>query len=95
MSSEVLLECSTEISGCAGAKRPPGGGCLELATGDGKPKRLRPWLESLLNRGDIAGLYWIDPEKTMFRIPWKHHGKQDWTPDDSRIFMVRINRRAI
>ena len=57
---------------------------------EGKPKRLRPWLEALLNRGDIPGLQWIDKERTMFRISWKHHEKQDWSPEHGRIFMVYV-----
>ena len=58
--------------------------------GTGKPKRLRPWLEGLLNRGDITGLQWIDEDMTMFRIAWKHHGKQDWSPEHGRVFMVSV-----
>jgi len=57
---------------------------------EGKPKRLRPWLEGLLNRGDITGLQWIDEDRTMFRIAWKHHGKQDWSPEHGRVFMVSV-----
>jgi len=62
---------------------------------EGKPKRLRPWLEGLLNRGDVPGLQWIDDEKTMFRITWKHHGKQDWSPDHGRVFMVSVSQILI
>lgn len=57
---------------------------------EGKPKRLRPWLEGLLTRGDIPGLRWIDESRTMFRITWKHHGKQDWSPEHGRIFLVSV-----
>jgi len=56
---------------------------------ESKPKRLRLWLEGLLNRRDILGLQWIDEAKTMFRISWKHRGKQDWSPEHGRLFMVR------
>lgn len=55
-----------------------------------KPRRLRPWLEGLLNRGDVAGLQWLDDNRTMFRIVWKHHGKQDWSPEHGRVFMVSV-----
>ncbi|CAH8450414.1 unnamed protein product [Schistosoma rodhaini] len=48
--------------------------------------RLRPWLESRLNDGWIEGLKWIDREKGIFRIPWKHHSKHTWTEDDAAIF---------
>lgn len=50
--------------------------------------RLRPWLESRLNDGWIEGLKWIDREKGIFRIPWKHHSKHTWTEDDAAIFKV-------
>ena len=59
-----------------------------MTASEGKQKRLRPWLEGLLNRGNITGLQWIDEEKTLFRITWKHYGKQDWSPEDGRVFMV-------
>ncbi|VDK83017.1 unnamed protein product [Dibothriocephalus latus] len=48
--------------------------------------RLRPWLESRLNEGWIEGLNWIDHEKGIFRIPWKHHSKHTWTEQDATIF---------
>lgn len=50
-------------------------------------QRLRPWLEAQINNGEIPGLCWLNPpEKTKFRIPWKHGGKQDWNPDSGQIF---------
>lgn len=37
------------------------------------------------------GLVWDDEAKTMFRIPWKHAGKQDFRKDeDAAIFKVRM-----
>lgn len=48
--------------------------------------RLRPWLESRLNEGWIEGLCWLDQEKGIFRIPWKHHSKHTWTEQDAAIF---------
>ncbi|TPP60592.1 Interferon Regulatory Factor [Fasciola gigantica] len=48
--------------------------------------RLRPWLESRLNEGSIEGLSWIDREKGIFKIPWKHHSKHTWTEADAAIF---------
>lgn len=50
--------------------------------------RLRPWLERRLNEGCIDGLRWIDREKGIFRIPWKHHSKHSWTQGDAAIFKV-------
>jgi len=61
-----------------------------MTTPESKPKRLRPWLEGLLNRGNISGLQWIDEDRTIFRITWKHHGKQDWSPEDGRVFLVSL-----
>ncbi|CAH8573597.1 unnamed protein product [Dicrocoelium dendriticum] len=48
--------------------------------------RLRQWLECRLNEGRIEGLRWIDKEKGIFKIPWKHHGKHSWTEHDAAIF---------
>ena len=58
-------------------------------------QRLRPWLIGQLNDGHIPGLEWLPNskgiiDKTKFRIPWKHGGKHDWTPDKGRVFKVRI-----
>lgn len=40
--------------------------------------------------GKYPGLVWDDEAKTMFRIPWKHAGKQDFRKDeDAAIFKVR------
>lgn len=42
--------------------------------------------------GKYAGLIWDDEAKTMFRIPWKHAGKQDFRSDeDAAIFKVGYN----
>ena len=40
--------------------------------------------------GSIPGLLWENNEKTIFRMPWKHAGRQDYNlEEDSKIFMVR------
>lgn len=49
-------------------------------------QRMRPWLESKVESGQIPGLAWIDREKKIFRVPWKHGGKHDWNEADSTIF---------
>ncbi|XP_028824898.1 interferon regulatory factor 9 isoform X2 [Denticeps clupeoides] len=50
-------------------------------------RRLRTWMVDQVNSGKYPGLVWDDPEKTMFRIPWKHAGKQDFRSDeDAAIF---------
>ncbi|XP_073684217.1 interferon regulatory factor 9 [Garra rufa] len=50
-------------------------------------RRLRSWIVEQVNSGKYNGLVWDNPEKTMFRIPWKHAGKQDFrTEEDAAIF---------
>ncbi|KAM4544734.1 interferon regulatory factor 1b [Odontesthes bonariensis] len=40
--------------------------------------RMRPWLEMMIESNTISGLTWIDKEKTMFSIPWKHAARHGW-----------------
>ncbi|KAM9728815.1 interferon regulatory factor 1b [Menidia menidia] len=40
--------------------------------------RMRPWLEKMINSESITGLNWVDKEKTMFSIPWKHAARHGW-----------------
>nr|XP_046226826.1 interferon regulatory factor 9 [Scatophagus argus] len=50
-------------------------------------RRLRTWIIEQVNSGKYPGLVWDDEAKTMFRIPWKHAGKQDFRKDeDAAIF---------
>ncbi|XP_051959371.1 interferon regulatory factor 9 isoform X2 [Xyrauchen texanus] len=50
-------------------------------------RRLRSWIVEQVNSGMYHGLEWDNPEKTMFRIPWKHAGKQDFrSEEDAAIF---------
>ncbi|KAJ8393695.1 hypothetical protein AAFF_G00057480 [Aldrovandia affinis] len=50
-------------------------------------RRLRNWMVDQVNSGRYPGLMWDDPAKTMFRIPWKHAGKQDFrSNEDAAIF---------
>ncbi|XP_066520072.1 interferon regulatory factor 9 [Hoplias malabaricus] len=50
-------------------------------------RRLRSWIVEQVSSGKFNGLVWDNPEKTMFRIPWKHAGKQDFRSDeDAAIF---------
>jgi hypothetical protein len=49
---------------------------------------MRPWLEAKVQAGNIPGLSWIDQEKKIFKVPWKHGGKHDWNEGDSTIFKV-------
>ncbi|KAL3970754.1 ADP-ribosylation factor 6 [Sarotherodon galilaeus] len=43
--------------------------------------RMRPWLEKMIDSNTIWGLAWIDKEKTMFSIPWKHAARHGWEVD--------------
>lgn len=52
------------------------------------PKRLRYWLIDMIDSGTIPGLRWEEESKTVFRIPWKHAGKNNWKEEDCRIFKV-------
>ncbi|KAM3837916.1 interferon regulatory factor 9-like, partial [Diretmus argenteus] len=50
-------------------------------------RRLRNWMVEQVSSGKYPGLVWDDVAKTMFRIPWKHAGKQDFRSDeDGAIF---------
>ncbi|XP_056586265.1 interferon regulatory factor 1b [Triplophysa dalaica] len=43
--------------------------------------RMRPWLESKVESNTIAGLVWVDKDKMMFSIPWKHAARHGWEVD--------------
>ncbi|CAJ1081702.1 interferon regulatory factor 9 [Xyrichtys novacula] len=50
-------------------------------------RKLCAWIVAQVNSGKYPGLMWDDEAKTMFRIPWKHAGKQDFRKDeDAAIF---------
>ncbi|XP_048828931.1 interferon regulatory factor 8-like isoform X2 [Brienomyrus brachyistius] len=50
-------------------------------------RRLRQWLIEQVHSRSYPGLSWEDEAATMFRIPWKHAGKQDYNQDvDASIF---------
>lgn len=50
-------------------------------------RKLRSWIIEQVNSGKYPGVVWDDDSKTMFRIPWKHAGKQDFRKDeDAAIF---------
>ncbi|KAM3600693.1 uncharacterized protein V6R79_000819 [Siganus canaliculatus] len=49
--------------------------------------RMRPWLEKMIDSHAITGLTWVDKEKTMFSIPWKHAARHGWELDkDASLF---------
>lgn len=39
---------------------------------------MRQWLEAKINSNSITGLTWMDKDKTMFTIPWKHAARHGW-----------------
>ncbi|KAI4892396.1 hypothetical protein NFI96_011697 [Prochilodus magdalenae] len=50
-------------------------------------RRLKQWLIEQINSNIYSGLLWEDENRTMFRIPWKHAGKQDYNQEvDASIF---------
>ncbi|XP_045065929.1 interferon regulatory factor 8-like isoform X4 [Coregonus clupeaformis] len=50
-------------------------------------RRLKQWLVEQIQSGQYPGLLWEDDSRTMFRIPWKHAGKQDYNQEvDASIF---------
>ncbi|XP_062242045.1 interferon regulatory factor 8 [Platichthys flesus] len=50
-------------------------------------RRLKQWLVEQIHSGQYFGLQWEDDSHTMFRIPWKHAGKQDYNQEvDASIF---------
>lgn len=52
-------------------------------------RRLRQWLIEQIDSELYPGLIWESEEKSMFRIPWKHAGKQDYNQEvDASIFKV-------
>lgn len=64
-----------------------GGGMSSVSCGNGK---LRQWLIEQIDSGKYPGLVWENDEKSIFRIPWKHAGKQDYNrEEDAALFKVR------
>uniref|UniRef100_UPI0037E8F84A interferon regulatory factor 1b isoform X1 n=1 Tax=Semicossyphus pulcher TaxID=241346 RepID=UPI0037E8F84A len=43
--------------------------------------RMRPWLEKMIDSNSVSGLNWVDKDKTMFSIPWKHAARHGWELD--------------
>ncbi|XP_072297688.1 interferon regulatory factor 4a isoform X2 [Eucyclogobius newberryi] len=57
---------------------------LSVSCGNGK---LRQWLIDQIDSGKYPGLIWENNEKSIFRIPWKHAGKQDYNrEEDAALF---------
>ncbi|KAM9165421.1 interferon regulatory factor 4 isoform 3-T3 [Pangshura tecta] len=59
-------------------------GMSSVSCGNGK---LRQWLIDQIDSGKYPGLVWENDEKSIFRIPWKHAGKQDYNrEEDAALF---------
>ncbi|KAM9845251.1 interferon regulatory factor 4a [Aulostomus maculatus] len=57
---------------------------LSAGCGNGK---LRQWLIDQIDSGGYPGLVWENEDKSIFRIPWKHAGKQDYNrEEDAALF---------
>jgi len=65
--------------------------CLEK---EKNPRKLRPWLEKMIDSEGFPGLRWINDDKTIFRIPWKHAGKFSWREEDCLIFKAWAEHRG-
>ncbi|NXS40907.1 IRF3 factor, partial [Balaeniceps rex] len=50
--------------------------------------RFGPWLVSAVSSGSYRGLRWTDPDRSAFRVPWKHNARKDVTSSDVEIFKV-------
>ncbi len=62
-------------------------------TGGSGNGKLRQWLIEQVDTGKYPGLVWENEEKSIFRIPWKHAGKQDYNRDeDAALFKVQSGR---
>lgn len=58
-------------------------------TGSSGNGKLRQWLIEQVDSGKYPGLVWENEEKSIFRIPWKHAGKQDYNrEEDAALFKV-------
>uniref|UniRef100_A0A670ZYN5 IRF tryptophan pentad repeat domain-containing protein n=1 Tax=Pseudonaja textilis TaxID=8673 RepID=A0A670ZYN5_PSETE len=54
---------------------------------DQSTRKLRDWTVEQVESGKFQGLVWDDPPaKTMFRIPWKHAGKQEFRQEEDAGF---------
>ncbi|XP_015665683.1 interferon regulatory factor 3 [Protobothrops mucrosquamatus] len=45
-----------------------------------------PWLIEQLDSQRYPGVSWLNSEKTLFRVPWKHASRQNNNPMDFQIF---------
>uniref|UniRef100_A0A8C8E1Z1 Interferon regulatory factor n=1 Tax=Oryzias sinensis TaxID=183150 RepID=A0A8C8E1Z1_9TELE len=49
--------------------------------------RMRQWLEKMIESESIDGLRWVEKDKKIFSIPWKHAARHGWEMDkDASLF---------
>ncbi|KAM6454233.1 interferon regulatory factor 4 isoform 2-T4 [Liasis olivaceus] len=78
------LEDSRDSSSASIHSTSEGGGMSSVSCGNGK---LRQWLIEQIDSAKYPGLVWENEEKSIFRIPWKHAGKQDYNrEEDAALF---------
>lgn len=66
---------------------------LSVSCGNGK---LRQWLIEQIDSQRYPGLVWENDEKSIFRIPWKHAGKQDYNrEEDAALFKVSLSHHVL
>lgn len=52
-----------------------------------KRLQLRDWLKLKIDSGRVPGLKWLDREKQIFRVPWKHASRANWKEEtDASLF---------
>ena len=53
-----------------------------------RPERMREWLVRMINTpGRFPGLDWLDPDKTVFKVPWIHAKKRGYNRErDAALF---------
>ncbi|KAG8133261.1 hypothetical protein E2320_011063, partial [Naja naja] len=78
------LEGSGTTTSSSSTSSIEGGGMSSVSCGNGK---LRQWLIEQIDSNKYPGLVWENEEKSIFRIPWKHAGKQDYNrEEDAALF---------
>ena len=52
-----------------------------------RPERMRDWICRMVDSSRFHGLEWINPEKTIFRVPWIHAKKRGYCKErDAALF---------
>ncbi|XP_074653231.1 uncharacterized protein LOC141907479 [Tubulanus polymorphus] len=51
-----------------------------------KQFRMPDWLAVQVNSREIPGLKWVDRDRTILQLPWRHRSAANWINDDAVIF---------